>query len=216
MKREAIIGTGPQGILAALAANRISFLFDFHGPSLIFDTACSSSFAALVYAFQDLRAGVIDQAIVGGANLIFEPYETLEFHRYNMMAPDGRCKVFCSNRDGYVRSEAIVSMFLQKRKDARRIYLKILGAKTNTDGFSPRGMGSPRCEIQLKLVKEIYEELNINPDDTCYFEIHGTGKNIIYVISLIFSRMSDTPKFSDYKKIIDFSIVTNVLILLIN
>lgn len=176
MKREAINGSGPHGILAALAANRISFLFNFHGPSLIFDTACSSSFAALVYAFQDLQSGVIDQAIVGGANLIFEPYETLEFHRYNMMARDGRCKVFGTNRDGYVRSEAIVSMFLQRRQHARRIYMKILGARTNSDGFSPRGLGTPRCEIQLKLVKETYDELKISPDDTCYFEIHGTGE----------------------------------------
>lgn len=183
MKRETVRGSGPQGMLAALAANRISFLFDFNGPSLIFDTACSSSFAALTYALKDLQAGTIDQAIVGGANLIFEPYETLEFLKYNMMALDGRCKVFCANRDGYVRSEAIVSMLLQKRSDARRIYMKILGAKTNTDGFSPRGLGTPRCDIQLRLIQEVYNDLNITPEDIAYFEIHGTGKftNNVYI-----------------------------------
>lgn len=179
MQSEMGHGGGPQGILGALAANRISFMFDFHGPSLVFDTACSSSFAALVSAIQDLESGRIDNAIVGGVNLLFDPKITLEFQRYNMLAPDGKCKVFSLDRHGYVRSEAIISMLLQKRRHARRIYMKVLGGKMNSDGFSPLGMGCPRADIQLKLIKELYQELNIKPDDISYFEIHGTGEYML-------------------------------------
>jgi acyl transferase domain-containing protein len=38
-------------------ANRVSFVFDFKGPSMVIDTACSSSMVALDVAITDLRLG---------------------------------------------------------------------------------------------------------------------------------------------------------------
>lgn len=178
MPREMICGSGPQGLLACMAANRISFQFDFRGPSLIFDTACSASFAAYAYALQDLQAGRIDNAIVGGANFLLEPYISLVFVKYNMMAKDGKCKVFSNDRDGYVRSEAVVSMFLQRQEAARKIYLRTLGSKVSSDGFSSLGMGNPKADSQFQLIKNLYDDIGITPDEICYFETHGTGRLI--------------------------------------
>lgn len=56
-----------------MLANRVSYALGFHGPSLVLDTACSSSMYALDIAFSHIRSGQCDAAIVGGSNLLLEP-----------------------------------------------------------------------------------------------------------------------------------------------
>ena len=57
----------------AVLSNRISYIFDTHGPSMTVDTACSSSLVALHEACEALRSGRIETAIVGGINIIAAP-----------------------------------------------------------------------------------------------------------------------------------------------
>lgn len=130
-------------------------------------------------ALKDLQSGEIDQAIIGASHLIFTVTETLEFQRYQMLSQEGKCQTFSKDRNGYVRSEGIVCILLQKRKNSRRIYAKIVGGKLNSDGYSPNGIGNPLVEGQYSLIQELYDELNIKPDDIKYFEAHGTGKLLI-------------------------------------
>jgi acyl transferase domain-containing protein len=59
-----------------MLANRVSYFFDLHGPSITLDTACSSGLVALHQACQAIRAGEVTQALVGGANLILDPDQT--------------------------------------------------------------------------------------------------------------------------------------------
>lgn len=65
----------------AMLANRISFTLGLTGPSFLLDTACSSSMYALDCAFNSIRNGECDAAIVGGSNLLLHPYVTLQFAR---------------------------------------------------------------------------------------------------------------------------------------
>jgi acyl transferase domain-containing protein len=65
-----------------MLANRISFALGIHGPSLALDTACSSSMYALDYAYKSILSGECDAAIVGGANLLLQPYLTVQFARF--------------------------------------------------------------------------------------------------------------------------------------
>lgn len=62
-------------------AHRISYFLRLKGPAYIADTACSSSLFALEGAFRDLRLGVVDTAIVCGANVCFHPFVSLQFAR---------------------------------------------------------------------------------------------------------------------------------------
>jgi acyl transferase domain-containing protein len=39
-------------------ASRISFVFDFKGPSMIVDTACSASMSAMTLAMNDIKLGI--------------------------------------------------------------------------------------------------------------------------------------------------------------
>lgn len=173
------------GMLSALAANRISYVFDFKGPSYICDTACASSIYCLVNAYRDLLRGDVDNAVVAGASLNFRSYETEEFNRAGMLSQDGACKTFHVDRNGYVRSEAVVSIFLQKKSNARRIYASIAGGILGADGYKKEGVGFPSSEAQYQLMKNLYEECSIDKNDISYFEAHGTGMYFIkkYVIS---------------------------------
>ncbi|XP_057651186.1 fatty acid synthase-like isoform X1 [Diorhabda carinulata] len=163
------------GLCLALAANRISYSFDFKGPSFVVDTACSSSTTGFVCAIKDMMLGEIDGAIVCGTHLIQEPFETLEFCKLNMLSPEGRCKVFSTTRDGYVRSESVVAFFLQRESKSRRIYATVYGAKSNSDGFKKQGITFPSSEDQYNLMKELYNSINITPNEISFIEAHGTG-----------------------------------------
>src|SRR5712672_5338 len=89
----------------SILANRISYVFDLHGPSLTVDTACSSSLVALHLACEALREGRIDQALVGGVNLLLSPVPFIGFAQASMLSRKGRCFAFDKRADGYVRAE---------------------------------------------------------------------------------------------------------------
>ncbi|KAJ8964696.1 hypothetical protein NQ317_001270 [Molorchus minor] len=175
MRREKTDGYMNIGVCLGQAANRASYCFDFKGPSYSMDTACSSSIYAFVNAVKDMQMGLTDAAIVCGAHLILHPHESLEFKKLNMLSDDCKCKVFSSARDGYARSEGIVSVFLQRENVSRRIYASVLGAKANSDGNKPEGITYPSTVMQLSLMSDVYGMMGVNPDEVSYVEAHGTG-----------------------------------------
>ncbi|KAJ8935858.1 hypothetical protein NQ314_012613 [Rhamnusium bicolor] len=173
-----INGYGLTGCCRAMFPNRISYTFDFNGPSYAVDTACSSSLFALQQGITAIKTGQCDAAIVGGVNLLLKPTSSLQFHRLSMLSPQGMCKAFDASGNGYVRSEAAVVVYLQKASAARRVYATVLGAKTNTDGNKEQGITFPSGAMQNKLIREVYEEIGINPQEVSYVEAHGTGTKV--------------------------------------
>ncbi|XP_058059390.1 fatty acid synthase [Anopheles bellator] len=171
-------GYGLTGCARAMFANRLSFTFDFKGPSYAVDTACSSSLFALSQAFADMKAGHCDAAIVAGCGLILKPTMSLQFKRLNMLSKDGMCKAFDESGNGYVRSDGCVVTFLQRASDSRRIYASVLNVRTNTDGFKDQGITYPIGEMQKRLIRETYEEIGLNAADVVYVEAHGTGTKV--------------------------------------
>ncbi|XP_017773704.1 PREDICTED: fatty acid synthase [Nicrophorus vespilloides] len=175
---EPINGYGLTGCCRAMFSNRISYTFDLKGPSYAIDTACSSSLIAMQQAIANIKSGQCDSAIVGGVNLLLKPTSSLQFHRLGMLNPHGMCKAFDVDGNGYVRSEAAVVVFLQKANKASRVYATVLGAKTNTDGTKEQGITFPSGQMQNQLMREVYAESGINPDDVAYIEAHGTGTKV--------------------------------------
>ncbi|XP_023309306.2 fatty acid synthase [Lucilia cuprina] len=168
-------GFGITGCSRAMLANRISYALGLQGPSFLVDTACSSSMYALDNAFTALRNGEIDAAIIGGANLLLHPFVTLQFARLGVLAADGFCRPFDKDASGYTRSEAINCMFLQRKRNAKRVYATVVYSKTNCDGFKPEGITYPSGKLQEQLLSEFYNEVNVSPDDLGYLEAHSTG-----------------------------------------
>ncbi|XP_052131364.1 fatty acid synthase-like [Frankliniella occidentalis] len=191
-------GYGLTGCCRAMFPNRLSYTFDFSGPSYAIDTACSSSMFAMQQAVQAMRDGQCDSAIVGGCNLLLKPASSLQFHRLNMLSPQGMCKAFDSSGNGYVRSEAAVVILLQKASSARRVYASVLNAGTNTDGNKEQGITFPAGGMQQKLIERVYREAGVNPADVAYVEAHGTGTKVgdpqeVNSIAEVFCKNRTTP-----------------------
>ncbi|KAI8425437.1 hypothetical protein MSG28_007182 [Choristoneura fumiferana] len=173
---ELIHGYELTGCASFMFSNRVSYTFDFKGPSYAIDTACSSSMYAFAHAVEDIRAGKCDAAIVAGTNLCLLPSNSLE--RLNVMSPEGRCAAFDANGRGYVRSEAAVAVLLQRRRDCRRLYCTVRGVRTNSDGYKEQGIMSPSGAMQHQLALETFKESRLRPQDVVYFEAHGTGTKV--------------------------------------
>nr|XP_050849711.1 fatty acid synthase-like [Vespula vulgaris] len=173
-----ISGFGVTGCSRGMLANKISYWLGVTGPSYTVDTACSSSLYAMEHAYRAIRIGQCDYAIVGGSNLCLHPYVTLQFSRLGVLSQDGRCKCFDADASGYTRSETVAIAFLQKAKDAKRIYATVFHAKTNCDGYKEEGITFPSSEMQSTLLKEFYEECGIPTTSIHYIEAHGTGTRV--------------------------------------
>lgn len=175
---DAYVGTGNA---LSIAANRLSYTFDFHGPSLAVDTACSSSLVAIHLACQSLRRGESRMAVAAGVNLILTPDLTINFSRANMMAPDGRCKAFDASANGYVRSEGVGVVILkplaQALADGDRVYAVIRGSAINQDGRS-NGLTAPNRQSQEAVLRAAYADAGVSPGEVDAIEAHGTGTSL--------------------------------------
>ncbi|CRZ17552.1 polyketide synthase Pks13 [Mycolicibacterium neworleansense] len=167
------------GNQTAIIANRVSYFFDFRGPSVSVDTACSSSLVAAHQGVQALRSGEADVALVGGVNALITPLVTIGFDEVGgVLAPDGRIKSFSSDADGYARSEGGGMLVLKRVSDARRdgdqILAVIAGSAVNHDGRS-NGLLAPNPDAQEEVLRRAYKDAGINPRTVDYIEAHGTG-----------------------------------------
>jgi polyketide synthase 13 len=167
------------GTASSIVANRVSYFYDFHGPSVAVDTACSSSLVATHQAVQALRSGECDVAVAGGVNALITPAVTLGFDEIGqVLSPDGRIKSFSSDADGYTRSEGGSVLLLKRVDDARRdgdqILAVIAGSAVNHDGRS-NGLIAPNPDAQADVLRRAYKDAGINPRTVDYIEAHGTG-----------------------------------------
>ncbi|ORV60371.1 polyketide synthase Pks13 [Mycobacterium gastri] len=167
------------GTATSIIANRVSYFYDFRGPSVAVDTACSSSLVATHQAVQALRNGECDIAVAGGVNALITPVVTLGFDEIGqVLAPDGRIKSFSADADGYTRSEGGGMVVLKRVDDARRdgdqILAVIAGSAVNHDGRS-NGLIAPNQDAQADVLRRAYKDAGIDPRTVDYIEAHGTG-----------------------------------------
>ncbi|MFZ0718964.1 SDR family NAD(P)-dependent oxidoreductase [Mycobacterium sp.] len=172
---DAYSGTG--GALS-IAANRLSYALNLHGPSMAIDTACSSSLVAVHLACRSLRDGESTLAIAGGVNVILSPALGLNFSKATLMAADGRCKTFDASADGYVRGEGagvvILKPLSRALTDGDQIYAVLRGSATNHDGRT-NGLTAPSRHAQEAVLAEAYRHAGLSPSSVQYVEAHGTG-----------------------------------------
>ncbi|KAK3987151.1 Fusarin C synthetase [Cladorrhinum sp. PSN332] len=170
------------GIARSILANRVSYAFDWKGPSLNIDTACSSSLVALHLAVQSLRSGECEMAVVAGVNLVFSPELFSFLSSLRMLSPTGRSRMWDASADGYARGEGFAAVIIKTLKRAQAdgddIESIIRNTGVNQDGRSA-GLTVPSAAAQAELMKSTYAACGLDcekEEDRCqYFEAHGTG-----------------------------------------
>ncbi|HEY8687351.1 MAG TPA: beta-ketoacyl synthase N-terminal-like domain-containing protein [Chloroflexota bacterium] len=169
---------GATGIATSMAANRVSYVFDLRGPSLAIDTACSSSLVAVDLACSALRSGTSGLALAGGVNVLLSPDLTVALSQAGLMAPDGRCKTFDEEANGYVRSEGCGLVLLKRLSDAIRdgdtVLACIRGSAVNTNGRG-NGITAPSQAAQELVLRKAWDAAGLDPRSAGYLEAHGSG-----------------------------------------
>ncbi|WP_225849092.1 type I polyketide synthase [Streptomyces sp. HPF1205] len=172
--------TAPGGT-HSIAANRLSYLLDLHGPSMAVDTACSSSLVALHLAVQSLRNGECDAALVGGVNLVLAESTMSATEKVLPMASGGRCRAFDADADGIVRAEGCGVVLLEKLDEAlargHRIRAVVRGSAVNHNGRT-NGLTAPSPRGQAELLRRALADAAADPADVSYVEAHGTGTRL--------------------------------------
>ncbi|MEV1179426.1 polyketide synthase, partial [Nonomuraea sp. NPDC049784] len=166
------------GSALSIAANRLSYAFDLHGPSLAVDTACSSSLVAVHLAVQSLRSGESDAALVGGVSLALSPVVGLNYGLLGGISPSGRCRAFDADADGIVRGEGAVVVLLERLSDAVRygdpVIAVVRGSAINQDGRT-NGLTAPSAAAQADVVRRAWQTAGVTSADVALVETHGPG-----------------------------------------
>ena len=159
-------------------ANRVSYHFNFNGPSITLDTACASSLAAVHMACESLRRGECESALAGGVNLSLHPGKYYYLQANHYLSPTGRCRAFSAEADGMVPGEGVGVVVLKPLKAAIAagdpIYAVIRGSACNHGG-KVSGYTVPNPRAQADLVRTALERAQVDPATITYVEAHGTG-----------------------------------------
>ncbi|KAJ2951603.1 hypothetical protein O0L34_g13759 [Tuta absoluta] len=178
----------------SMFSNRISYFLDATGPSYSLDCSCASSMVCLEHAYQAMTNGDCEAAIVGGGNLCMLPELGLNIRKSGMACIDGKTKCFDANGDGPVRAEAVNCIFLQKAKDAKRIYAEVYfaqveyGLKTDAHFLPNRN-----AEDIEQFLKKFYSEIKLAPQEIEYVEANGSAiaeadENELKAIGNVFTK----------------------------
>ncbi len=166
------------GLSHSAGVGRLSFMFGFEGPSLAIDSASSSSLVAVCQAVRSLRDRECNLALAGGANAILTPTNSLLLCQVGMLSPDGCCKSFSADADGFGRGEGCGVVVLKRLRDAERdgdrILAVIRGTAVSHNGASG-GLTAPNGLSQERLLRQALANARLNPTDVDYLEAHGTG-----------------------------------------
>jgi len=169
------------GHYQSVLSGRLSFFLGLQGPALSVDTACSSSLVAMHQACLSLRSKECSLALAGGINLILSPLNMCMLGRIQALSPDGRCKTFDAEANGYVRGEGCGMLVLKRLSDAKRdgdrIWAVIRGSAINHDGRAT-GLTAPNVLSQEALLRQALKNARALPAEIGYVEAHGTGTSL--------------------------------------
>ncbi|KAI0552262.1 hypothetical protein F4679DRAFT_581566 [Xylaria curta] len=169
------------GTSRGILANRVSYFFDWHGPSMTLDTACSSSLYAVYLAAQALRAGESRAAVACGTNLLLGPEFFVSESKLNMLSPDSRSRMWDDAANGYARGDGVATVVLKTLsaalEDGDHIDCIIREVCVNQDGATS-GITMPSAKAQAALIRHTYTKAGLDylgDGRPQYVEAHGTG-----------------------------------------
>ncbi|KAL1970828.1 hypothetical protein VTN77DRAFT_2662 [Rasamsonia byssochlamydoides] len=168
----------PMGMSDSILSGRISWFFDFKGPSLTVDTACSSSMVAFHLGAQSLRNHECEMSLICGVNVLMFPTDWFNLDHHGFLAGDGKSYSFDHRASGFSRGEGVATVVLKRLSTALRdgdmIRAVVRATGVNQDGRTP-GITLPSAAAQERLVNEVYTNAGLDIGETTYIEAHATG-----------------------------------------
>ncbi|MEJ2415809.1 MAG: SDR family NAD(P)-dependent oxidoreductase, partial [Exilibacterium sp.] len=182
-------------------ANRVSYFFNFNGPSMPVDTMCSASLTAVHEACEHIKRGECSLALAGGVNLYLHPSSYIALCSQQMLSKDNKCRSFGAGGFGFVPGEGVGTVLLKPlgaaQADADRILAVILATSINHGGKT-NGYTVPNPAAQSQLIKTALQKAGVNPRSIGYLEAHGTGTALgdpieIKGLTRAFSELEQAP-----------------------
>jgi acyl transferase domain-containing protein len=162
----------------ALAANRLSYHFDFCGPSVALDTACSSGLVAVHQACRSLRSGEADLALAGAVSLILAPEPLIAFTKMKVLSPDGKCRAFDAGANGFVFGEGggvvVLKPLARALADGDPVRAVIRGSAVNHNGQGFKLL-APHGTAQQAVLRRAWGDAGVGAEQLRYVEANGTG-----------------------------------------
>ena len=159
----------------SVVVGRISFALGLQGPCVSFDTACSSTLAALHGGLRALQHAECTTALVAGVNMLFDPAASLMIASAGMTSAAGRCHTFDARADGYVRGEACGAAVLQPAAGAAaEAAVLVRGSAVRQDGRSA-SLTAPNGSAQRGLLVAAMAVAGLEASAVGGVEAHGTG-----------------------------------------
>lgn len=176
-----ISGSQGAGLSHSAGVGRVSYMLGLEGPAIAVDTASSSSLVAVCQAARSLLEGECNLALAGGVNAILSPVNSLLLCKGKVLAPDGRCKSFSAEADGFARGEGCGVIALKRRSDAERdgdrILAVIRGSAIGHNGQNA-GLTAPSGKSQQQMISRALAKARLSPADIQYLEAHATGTEL--------------------------------------
>lgn len=168
---------GQAGTIPTMVSHKLGL----KGPSFFVHSNCSSSLSALYSAYQGLRTGETQYALVGGSSIFSSNLGYIYQPGLNFSG-DGHCRAFDASADGMVTGEGVAVILLKRACDAicdrDHIYGIMRGIGLNNDGADKVGFYAPSVKGQTNVIKKVLDATQIHPESISYIEAHGTGTKL--------------------------------------
>ncbi|MGW8375222.1 SDR family NAD(P)-dependent oxidoreductase [Streptomyces sp. ODS28] len=169
---DAMAGQGVQG------AARVASGLELGGAAVAVNSACASGLAALSLAMQELRAGTLDFALVGGASLGVDEVNQVALSAIGALSAGGCGRPYDERADGFVVGSGAAWFALKRLSDARRDGDRVLAVVRECAGGSDgkgRSLLAPSREGRHEVISRTFRRAVLDPRTVQYVEGHGAA-----------------------------------------
>ncbi|HZF12748.1 MAG TPA: amino acid adenylation domain-containing protein, partial [Thermoanaerobaculia bacterium] len=180
---------GTFGKLQILLANdkdflcsRVAYKLGLRGPSVVVQTACSTSLTAVHLAATALLRGECDMALAGGVGVSFPQRVGYLYQEGGIFSRDGHCRSFDARALGAVGGQGVGIVVLKRLADALAdgdaIRAVIKGSAINNDGGLRAGYTAPSLEGQARVIRAAQLAAGVEAETIGYVEAHGSATRL--------------------------------------
>ena len=181
---DSVLSTSFLQMMSHTCGANIATALGFRGRLIASSTACASGLQAIGFAFENIRFGICDTFMAGGAEE-FHPFMVGVFDtmratsvQYNH-SPNLTPRPFDKDRDGLVVGEGAGTIILENWNNAvargAKIYAEIVGFHTNSDGSH---MTNPSVDGMERVMRGALANAGLVPEQITYVNAHGTATSV--------------------------------------